>query len=384
MVLNLKKLASARPVWVAAVCAAVVAAHSTVHVAFAEPDDDDDKEERKPRVRERGDGGDERKRIERELRERRERSLNEDPDDRRRDEEIHRLERALDEARERQKKGGRSGGEIEDIEHRLRELRGPRRRGHVERREVRIVRRSDALAEQRELIQQQIALLDEALEQQEIRREAGSVDAGRLSDLRMQRLQFERELIHHSAERGEREWERERDIVREQIEIVAQGLKRLEARSQFLDKPGEGFELKMRLLGLRRELAGMNASTQEVRIHRREIHETRGAHGEFDEQHREYMERHERAVLEHQERAQRLHEQADRRMKEAMETRERQLRSRREGAGSAAKERQAGEAQRAKLERLLEEERERREDLEAELKELRNLLNKQRKEKAKN
>jgi len=423
MLLNRNRKISARPSRSGFVCASVALAFagmltlpSMTFVAVAEPDDDEQEErkerdhkERETRERRNREDREQEHRVRRERGQSRQRPEPGQPGDRGRIEAIEKLERALDKARERRERGVGSDAEIQELERALRGLREAPARGRFETHETQVIRRADATEEQRDLIRQQIALLDEALEREEVKQRAGGSDAERVSELRMQRLQFERELIRHAPERGEREINRERDIVRQQIEIATRDLERMERLSEFMDKPGASFDVKMRLLGLKRELAELNAPKREIRIIRRESHDRHGearSQVEMEMRHRGHLERHERAVREHQERSRQLHEQAERRMEEARKSRERSIGNRRGGPDARAREqseRERAEAlerekiiqreramanekqareQRARLERMLEEERKRREDLEAELKRLRALLEKQAKDKA--
>lgn len=417
MLLNTKKTVSACPSWMGFVCGSVamgaaawLALPSMSLVAFAGPDDED----RKPRERQRDMDREveERERIERREREERSR-IGRAGDPRRRDEaaaqrereeRIHHLERALAEARERRENGRGSDDEIAELERQLDRARSSGRRVRMERREVHAFRRPDSSEEQRDLIRQQMELLDEALKQEEIRRNAGAVDHRRFLDLRTQRLQLERELIHHLPERGPEELERERGIVREQIEMAAEAVARVEQQSQFLGKPGASLEFKMRLLGLKRELAALNAPQREVRVFRREVFEGHPREEaarrpeEMEREHAEqrermeleHRERHERAVAEAEERARRAHEQAERRLqesvakKEAVKQRdlavEQEKRAAEAGKVAELQRKRAeeharlAEKQRAELKAELETERNRRAALEKELKALRERL----------
>ena len=350
MLLNEKRRKLARPAWsgfvrvsVAMGAAVLLAAPLMTRFALAGPDDEDQRARERERQRDRDREAGERERIERREREERvrgeraeeHRRRDEESAQREREERIHHLERALAEARERREKGRGSDDEIAGLGRELDRVRSSGRRERTERREVHSFRRPVASEEQRDLIREQMALLDEALEQEAIRRDAGASEPERFIDLRMRRLQLERELIHHLPERGAEELERERGIVREQIEMAAEAAARVEQQSNFLGKPGEALEFKMRLLGLKRELAALNAPQREVRVFRREViegHPREGGlereHAEqrerMEQEHREHRERHERAVAEAEERARRAHEQAERRMQEAMAGRRRQ------------------------------------------------------------
>ncbi len=269
----------------------------------------------------------ERRRVERHEAERRE---DEAAARRQREEQIHRVERALAEARERRKNGRGSDAEVAELERELEKMHAGGRRIRTERREVRSRRGPEFQEEQRELIRRQIELVAEALEEQERRRAAGAADAARVNELRLMRFQLERELIRHSPEEEEHKLERERDLLREQIELLAVEVDRQEARSKFVDQPGASFDLRMRLLGLQRELAALQAPGPEVRVIHREFVEVHssgdGVDDPFGAEMREQRElherrvveqreRHERAVAEARERARQMHEQAERRMR---------------------------------------------------------------------